>query len=82
MLQNTLGHPRLCVSVSKKQVPKAYLRHRIKRIVRESFRHKQHELPHADLVVIIYKSMRELDRKAMREKMDQQWLRLPTSPKK
>jgi ribonuclease P protein component len=81
-VKNTLDHPRLCVSVSKKQIPKAYLRHRIKRIVRESFRMKQHELPPADMVVIIYKTLKEMDRKAIREKIDQQWQRLLGSHKK
>jgi len=81
-LKNTLEHPRLCVSVSKKQIPKAYLRHRMKRIARESFRLNQHELPPMDIVVIIYKTLRDMDRKTIREKIDQQWQRLLTSHKK
>lgn len=75
-LKNNLDHPRLCVSVSKKQIPQAVIRHKIKRIARESFRVLQQELPDCDLVIIIYKSMRQFDSKLIREKLDQQWQRL------
>jgi ribonuclease P protein component len=75
-LKNNLSNPRLCVSISKKQVPKAVARHGIKRIVRESFRLHQHELPQKDIVVISYKSLRDMDKKTIREKIDQQWPRL------
>ncbi len=75
-------HPRLCVSVSKKQVAKATVRHKIKRIVRESFRLRQHELPLLDMVVIIYRSLGNQHSKMIREKIDEQWTRLTALHKK
>lgn len=51
-LRNTLNHPRLGLSVSRR-VGNAVRRHRIKRRVREAFRRCQHELPGSfDLIVI------------------------------
>jgi ribonuclease P protein component len=43
---------RLGLAVSKKQCRKANARNRIKRVVRETFRHHQHELCGLDLVVL------------------------------
>ena len=53
---NKLGHPRLGVIVSKKNVAKASQRSRIKRQVRESFRLHQHDLPAIDIAVICKRS--------------------------
>lgn len=53
---NKLGHPRLGVIVSKKNVAKASQRNRIKRQVRESFRLHQHDLPAIDIAVICKRS--------------------------
>jgi ribonuclease P protein component len=48
---NDLGHPRLGVTVSRK-VGSAVVRNRWKRMLRDSFRLKQHELPPFDFVCI------------------------------
>ncbi|MFO1429378.1 MAG: ribonuclease P protein component [Candidatus Competibacteraceae bacterium] len=49
---NTLGFPRLGLAISRKSAPAAVVRNRIKRIIRESFRHHQQLLGGLDLVVI------------------------------
>ena len=52
-LPNGLGFPRLGMSVSRK-VGTAVRRNRIRRLVRESFRLLQHDLPQGyDLVVVV-----------------------------
>ena len=52
-LPNILGHPRLGMSVSRK-VGIAVRRNRIRRLIRESFRLLQHDLPQGyDLVVVV-----------------------------
>jgi ribonuclease P protein component len=48
---NDLDHPRLGLTVSRK-VGNAILRNRWKRLLREAFRLKQHELPSFDFVCI------------------------------
>jgi ribonuclease P protein component len=48
---NGLEHPRLGLAVGIKAAGNAVNRNRIKRLVRESFRGRQRELPAVDLVV-------------------------------
>lgn len=49
---NDLEHPRLGLAISRKAASTAVQRNRIKRVVRESFRQYQGDLPPVDLVVM------------------------------
>ena len=49
---NDLTHSRLGISIPR-TVGTAVVRNRIKRLLREAFRHLQHELPKYDLIVVV-----------------------------
>ncbi|WP_347253838.1 ribonuclease P protein component [Leminorella grimontii] len=72
---NTLGHPRLGLTVAKKHVKRAHERNRIKRLTRESFRLCQHDLPSMDFVVIAKKGVGDLDNRTLTETLDKLWRR-------
>jgi ribonuclease P protein component len=48
---NACGHPRLGMSVGAKTVGNAVARNRVRRLIREIFRHRREQLPGLDLVV-------------------------------
>ncbi len=50
--KNNLATARLGLAISKKQCKKATARNRLKRIIRESFRHHQDALEGLDIVVM------------------------------
>ncbi|XRX42604.1 MAG: ribonuclease P protein component [Buchnera aphidicola (Eriosoma harunire)] len=52
---NNLPYPRIGLIVSKKNIKKSYLRNRIKRLIRETFRLLQHKLLLMDFVILAKK---------------------------
>ncbi|MBP2169002.1 ribonuclease P protein component [Erwinia toletana] len=72
---NALGHPRIGLTVAKKNVKRAHERNRIKRLTRESFRLRQHELPSMDFVVVAKKGVADLDNRALAEALEKLWRR-------
>lgn len=50
--ENNLGHPRLGFVISKKNVRRAVKRNHVRRIMRESFRLNQHQLPPVDMIIL------------------------------
>jgi ribonuclease P protein component len=50
--KNNLTYPRLGFAIAKKQVKRAHERNRIKRLAKEYFRHRQHQLPSIDFILM------------------------------
>lgn len=73
---NNLGHPRLGVSIAKRNVRTAVVRNRIKRVIRESFRLHQHYLDELDMIVIVYKCSQGYSNAQLFTDLDELWRRL------
>ena len=75
--RNQLEHARLGLIVSKKTGGKlAVDRNRIKRVIRESFRHQQHQLDGLDIVVVTRGGANNVTNFNLRLELDKQWNRL------
>lgn len=75
ILSRTSDKPygRLGLAVSKRVDKKAVGRNRIKRLVRESFRHHQEQLKGLDLVVIARAGAQQAENKALRSSLARLW---------
>ena len=69
---------RLGMVVAKKNVSKSVERNRIKRLIRESFRHARLQLPGLDIVVLIRKGLDNLPNFVISSKIDALWKDLHT----
>jgi ribonuclease P protein component len=72
---NDLGHPRLGLAMSRKSLPLAVHRNRIKRMAREVLRHRQHDLGGVDFIILTrlglkLKDWRRQDRERLRQTLD------------
>lgn len=67
------AEPRLGMAVSRRTAPKATDRNRIKRLVRETFRHRRARLGPRDIVVIAKAPARDADRAELRRCLDRLW---------
>jgi ribonuclease P protein component len=75
--KNQCANSRLGIIIAKRNIRKAVLRNRIKRIVRESFRLNQSELGSLDVIIVVYSAFASLTRQMMRKKMDEVWRKIP-----
>ncbi|XUO87074.1 ribonuclease P protein component [Halomonas sp. KM072] len=73
---NTLGHPRIGLIVSKKNVKLAVERNRFKRLVRESVRLRQDRLPAVDIVIMAKRGVQEIDNETLTRQLHGMWKRL------
>jgi ribonuclease P protein component len=71
--KNEVSHARLGLAIAKKAVKRAVDRNRIKRMIRESFRHMQVDLPKIDIIVMCRTSAARLSKAEMKQQLDQQW---------
>ena len=74
--QNSLNHPRLGLVIAKKNVRHATQRNRINRVIRESFRQKQHLLGCVDTVVLARRGLDNLDNVELQKLFDRLWQQL------
>jgi ribonuclease P protein component len=65
--------PRLGLSTAARVVGGAVRRNRIKRLVRESFRQHQHELPNVDIVVNARAGARSADNASILRSLEHHW---------
>lgn len=75
-IKNNREHPRIGLTIAKKRVKKAYARNRLKRLIRESFRHKQHQLPNIDIVVMAKNGAEKLDNETLYKHLDKLWRKI------
>jgi ribonuclease P protein component len=73
---NDAGQPRLGVVVARRTAPRAVDRNRIKRLVRESFRHHQQALAARDLVVLAKADARRASKQELADALARHWQRL------
>ena len=64
---------RVGIVVSKKNIPKAVKRNRVKRLVRESFRGTKSQIPNLDVVVLIRRGIDDLPNVKITSKLDSLW---------
>ena len=74
--RNELNHPRVGITVAKKNVRRACDRNRLKRLIRESFRLNQHNMPNIDIVVVVKKGLNVRDNQAIHTLLNKQWIKL------
>ncbi|ABM62004.1 ribonuclease P protein component [Halorhodospira halophila] len=71
--QNQCGRPRLGLAVPKRVLRLAIQRHRVKRIIRESFRVRQGGLPDHDFVVGVRGAVAEADNATLFSALEELW---------
>lgn len=72
---NSLGRPRLGLIFSKRNLKHAVQRNRVKRVVRETFRHRT-DLGSLDIVVLGRQNLATQDNQALHRALDSIWRKL------
>ncbi|MGL5360642.1 MAG: ribonuclease P protein component [Shewanella sp.] len=75
-IPNSEQHPRLGLTVAKRYVKRANQRNRIKRIIRDSFRLQQHNIPHLDIVVLVRNGVMEMENAEINKLIEKLWRKL------
>jgi len=76
--RNSSKTPRLGLIIAKKNIKTAVQRNGIKRLLRESFRQQQHQLPLYDIVVMARRGLGEMENDVVYTLINKQWKRLNT----
>jgi ribonuclease P protein component len=75
-IPNTEQHPRMGLTVAKRFVKRANQRNRIKRVIRDSFRLNQHDIPHLDIVVLVRNGVMEMENAEINKLIENLWRKL------
>jgi ribonuclease P protein component len=73
VLPNDISHARIGLSISARAVGNAVERNRIKRVIRESFRLREENLPAVDIVVNARSGVASVDNEALRTSLEHHW---------
>jgi ribonuclease P protein component len=73
---NDLGWPRIGLAVASKTAGGSVGRNRIRRLIRESFRLRQHDLPSLDFVVSARTAAKATAARDLRTNLDTLWTRV------
>lgn len=71
--ENNLATSRLGLIVAKRKLSSAVARNRLRRVIRESFRKQQHNLPKMDIIVIAKTSIVDADFCQLGKTLDLSW---------
>ncbi len=75
-IKNSLGYGRLGITLAKKNVASSVARNRIKRLIRESFRHHKNNVRGMDIVVIVRRGTNRHDNQHIIAALEKHWDRL------
>ncbi|MGI2155276.1 ribonuclease P protein component [Shewanella oncorhynchi] len=75
-IPNTEQHPRMGLTVAKRYVKRANQRNRIKRVIRDSFRLNQHDIPHLDIVVLVRNGVMDMENAEINKLIEKLWRKL------
>ena len=75
---NEHGGARLGLAISKRVSKRAVRRNRLKRLARDSFRHRRAELPAVDILIIARPSADQEDNASLRAELARLWQRIMT----
>lgn len=73
---NKLTLPRLGLVIAKKHIRLSVQRNRVKRLIRESFRHKQAHLQGLDVIVLARRGLDLLENPKITVELEKQWQRI------
>jgi len=72
-IENSAGTPRLGLAIAKKHLKHATRRNRLKRIIRESFRHHQSDFANIDIVVLTRHDVIKRDSAELWQALERHW---------
>ena len=75
-MPNGRDYPRLGLAISKRNIKTAVGRNRVKRLVRDGFRHNLAQLAGLDIVVLSRKNTRESSNQTLQHSLNRHWRRL------